>query len=172
MFSKRILVFGNAGSGKSTLASRIGNKLGLPVFHLDKYYWQPGWIERPIEEMIADVESILRDNESWVIDGNYKRSLLEQRIQRSDLIVLLDFNRFVCLYRVFKRILKHLRKTRPDMKEGCPERFSWEFIKFVWNYKKRTLSHLAPLLDKYPEKRIVKLRSENEVDGFVSRLVA
>jgi adenylate kinase family enzyme len=166
---KRIQIFGNAGSGKSTLASRVGNALNLPVFHLDKHYWLSGWIERPLEEMIADVKGILDNNESWVIDGNFKRSLLGERMERADLIIMLEVNRFVCLYRVFKRALKYRKETRSDMKEGCHERVTWQFIKFILNYRKRTLSRLQPFLDKHPQK-IVRLRNGNNINQWLSTL--
>ena len=40
---ERILIIGCGGAGKSTLARRLGEKTGLPVVHLDKLYWRPGW---------------------------------------------------------------------------------------------------------------------------------
>ncbi|MGL4882562.1 MAG: hypothetical protein ACRC8K_16095 [Waterburya sp.] len=42
---KRIAIIGCCGAGKSTLAKSLGEKLNLPVIHLDTYYWQPGWQE-------------------------------------------------------------------------------------------------------------------------------
>ncbi len=43
---RRILLIGSGGAGKSTLASQMGERLGLPVIHLDAVYWQPGWVRR------------------------------------------------------------------------------------------------------------------------------
>jgi adenylate kinase family enzyme len=48
---KRILIIGCGGAGKSTLARQLGDKLGLPVVHLDKLFWHPGWVESSKEEI-------------------------------------------------------------------------------------------------------------------------
>ena len=40
---QRILVLGHCGAGKSTLAVQLGAALGLPVVHLDRLNWLPGW---------------------------------------------------------------------------------------------------------------------------------
>ena len=42
----RIMIVGQPGSGKSTLAAALGQRTGLPVIHIDKIHWQPGWVER------------------------------------------------------------------------------------------------------------------------------
>jgi site-specific DNA recombinase len=49
---KRIVVIGSGGSGKSTFSQRLGEVTGLPVVHLDKLYWHPGWVKTPREEWI------------------------------------------------------------------------------------------------------------------------
>ena len=61
---KRILIMGCAGCGKSTLAKELGQILILPVYHLDVYYWQPGWVETEKEIFIAKQEEILKEYES------------------------------------------------------------------------------------------------------------
>ncbi len=166
---RRVLIFGSSGSGKSSLASLIGQKLSLPVFHLDKYFWSPGWVERPRQEMILDVDAVLKENNSFVMDGNYKRVLMEKRIERADLILVLDFSRFVCLYRAFKRSFKHYGQTRPSMQDGCREKLfpSWEFMKYIWNYRKRTLLPIEGVLKNYPHKQIIRFKDQASVDRWL-----
>jgi len=43
---RRILVLGCGGAGKSTLAVELGRVAGLPVVHLDRLFWLPGWEHR------------------------------------------------------------------------------------------------------------------------------
>jgi len=40
---QRIAIFGAAGAGKSMLARQIGQILALPVIHLDRLCWEPGF---------------------------------------------------------------------------------------------------------------------------------
>ncbi|MNP06465.1 topology modulation protein [compost metagenome] len=48
----KIMTIGSSGSGKSTFSRKLGEELSIPVYHLDAYYWQPGWVETPREEWI------------------------------------------------------------------------------------------------------------------------
>ena len=48
---KRVMVIGCCGSGKTTLSRKLGEKLGLPVVHLDKLFWHPGWVESTKDEI-------------------------------------------------------------------------------------------------------------------------
>lgn len=46
-------------------------------------------------------------NASWVIDGNYRKLEYERRLQEADRIIFMDFNRFSCLFRAYRRYLDH-----------------------------------------------------------------
>ena len=170
LYVKRILIFGRSGSGKSTLASKLGQKLGFPVFHLDRYYWSSGWIARPKEDMTADIEKILSSNDTWIIDGNFKRSALETRIQQSDLIILLDFRFATCLRQAIWRHFKYRNKVRLDMHEGCPQKFDLAYIKFQWNQRKTTINPLLKILSSFPEKKVVKLKNPAQVSAWFEKL--
>lgn len=147
---KRIIIIGCGGAGKSTLARQLGEKLNLPVVHLDKLFWKPGWEHVSHDEFDCLHRQALAQ-EKWIIDGNFDRTMAE-RIQHCDTVIYLDFNRFACLMGVAKRILTNYGKVRPDMGEGCPERIDWEFLKWVWDFNKN--------------KREKNYRLLNETDGI------
>lgn len=114
---ERILIIGCGGAGKSTLARKLGERLNLPVVHLDSIFWLPGWVEMERETFDARVLQEL-EKPKWIIDGNYNRTL-PQRVAHCDTIIYLDFSRFACLYGIFKRLLTNIGKTRPNR---CPEK--------------------------------------------------
>lgn len=48
---KKITILGCPESGKSTLAIILSKRFNIPVFHLDLYFWKPGWIMKEKQEM-------------------------------------------------------------------------------------------------------------------------
>lgn len=47
---KRILVIGSPGSGKSTFSRKLAEITEIPLVHLDKEFWNYGWVETPREK--------------------------------------------------------------------------------------------------------------------------
>jgi adenylate kinase family enzyme len=167
MTMKKVLVIGSGGAGKSTVATRLGELLGIEVIHLDQFYWRPGWVEMPKFEWLKTVERLVR-KDSWIIDGNYSGSL-EIRLAACDTVIFLDIARSVCVWRLLKRVLRYRKKNRPDMAEGCAERFNLEFVRWVWNYSSRTKPKvLVRLKENSGRKRIVCLHSSSEVEKFLA----
>ena len=82
----KVAIIGHSGCGKSTIAAWIAKKRRLPLLHLDKVHWLPGWIERPKEEEQKIVREFLDSHDSWVIDGNYHSMEYERRMQEADRI--------------------------------------------------------------------------------------
>lgn len=157
---RRILIIGSSGSGKSTLARQLGAALALPVVHLDQLYWTPGWVHRTREEFEALLAAELA-KDAWIMDGNFNRTL-PRRLARADCVVRFQFSRLACEWGVLKRVVTTYGKVRPDMGEGCPERFDPEFVRWVWNFPKQDGAAADAVLAEYPQVPVVTLRSRRE----------
>lgn len=164
----RVVVIGSGGSGKSTFSRELGRVTGIPVIHLDREYWRPGWEETPKDEWKARVADML-EGERWIMDGNFGGTR-EMRMQAADTIIFLDLPRRVCLYRILKRTLKYYGRSRPDMAEGCLERLDLEFVMWVWNYKHRSRKRLLAELEGLEEKSVMILRNQRQVSDFLANL--
>ncbi len=162
---QRILIIGLNGSGKSTLANKLGKILGLDVFHLDKFYYKPGWQAVEKEEWSSIVKTLL-EKERWIIDGTYPSSL-DRRIARSDTIIFLNFNKYRCLYRI---IARSFDKVQPfDRPDGDFHKISWHLVKKVILYPKRKM--LEKLENLGESKKIIILNNDREVSAYLATLV-
>ena len=165
---ERILIIGCGGAGKSTLARQLGAKLNLPVVHLDKLYWKPGWVESSKEEIDEKIHIELQKPQ-WIIDGNYNRTISE-RMKRCDTVIYLDFSRFACLWGVCKRVLTTYGKVRPDMGEGCPERFDLDFLKWIWNFNKKNRERYYRILNESEGIQTIVLKNRRMIKRFLRSL--
>ncbi len=164
---KKVLVIGSSGAGKSTFSKKLGEKTGLKVIHLDKIYWQPNWTEPEKDEWKSTLEKVMRENEAWIMDGNFSGTL-DVRVPVCDTVIFLEMPPAVCIYRVLKRVALSYNKTRPDMADGCREQFDWEFLKWIRDFENRSKPKIERILKEYEsEKTIIRLKSKREVARFL-----
>lgn len=165
---ERILIIGCSGSGKTTLSRKLGEKLNIPVVHLDRIWWTGNWENITREEFDARLEEEMA-KPKWIMDGNYSRTI-PQRLQRCDTIIYLDFDRWTCLWGMFKRVITNLGRTRPDMGGNCRERFDWQFIKWIWNFNKTNRVRNYTWLAQAKHAKSIVLKSRSEVKEFLAKL--
>lgn len=158
---------GAPGAGKSTVAAAIGRRAGLPVVHLDRHYFRPGWTEPAQEEWRAQVEA-LAAAQKWVIDGNYG-STLDLTFGPADTVVWLDLPTWLCLWRILRRAVRYRGQVRPDMAPGCPERLDWQFVTYTALFRLRKRQRIVDRLPGFTG-TLVHLRRAPEVDRFLSSL--
>jgi adenylate kinase family enzyme len=168
--ARRILILGPSGAGKSTLARRIGERLGIPVVHLDALYWNPGWVPSEVEQFRARVaQAAARDR--WIMDGNYTANL-DLRLPRADAVIWLDLPRSIYFRRSLWRSIRNYGRARDDVGSGCPERFDLSFFKdWVWTYPVRSRAQHRQLMSRLPANVLgITLTSPREVTQFESNL--
>ena len=160
----KIEVLGYAGSGKTYLSDYISEKKNISVLHLDSIKWDKEW--KPIDDSVVlpQVSDFMTKAE-WIIDGYYKYLLYDERLEQSDLIVLLLLPRVTCFYRAIKRA-----ETR--RKDGYINDLNWWFVKFVLfgcRNKERRQAY-AEISEKFNDKTVV-LKSKRQVDEFMENFL-
>ena len=167
---QRVLVIGSPGAGKSTFARQLEARSGLPLIHLDREYWRPGWVETPRDEWRVRVEQLVA-GPRWIIDGNYGGSLAT-RLSRADMVVLLDLPWWTCVARLVRRSLRNRGRRRPDMAEGCVERLDAEYLRFLWYAATFPIGpgkRAERLLQDFPG-TVIRLRSNGSARRFLASL--
>ena len=169
------LVFiGYTGSGKSVLAAKLGKILGCPVLHLDKLQFEAGWKERGEAEGKMLCEQFLEENKErgWVIDGNYEKFCQKRRMKEADLIIFMDYPRWICLWQALRRYYRYKGHTRKSMADGCVEKMDKEFILWILKNgrsreKKEDYKRVGA---QYPDK-FIQVRNRRQLRATVIRLL-
>lgn len=155
----RLFIMGNGGSGKSWLAQRLGQRLQLPVIHLDELHWLPNFAgERPRGERDQLVAQAA-DGGSWVMEGIYG-SILKQVLPRVETLIWLELSDDECI--------SNLRQ-RGQSGGGTDAQFE-ELLEYTRGYRSRK-NHLNSFeaherfFETHPSHKF-RLRTRAEVEAF------
>ena len=160
---KRVIVIGSPGAGKSTFSRKLKNRTGIPLYHLDNIWHLPDRTTISREAFDEKLSAIL-ETDSWIIDGNYSRTL-ELRIKHCDTVFLLDYPLEVCLAGVKGRI----GNEREDM-PWIEYEFDEEFRQFIMEFPETKLPGIYRLLQKYEKGREIHIfRSREEADAYLAQ---
>lgn len=160
----RISIVGGSGSGKSTLANILSKQLGIPVIHLDGINFDSNWTE--IDKNERDRIILTKSNsQNWIIDGNYNKTL-EERFNKADLIIWLDYSTFAQLKGIFKRFIKFRNTERPEI-PGCKERITFTFIKYVLTYNKKKRHIIVDYLKNIPKEKVLIFKKQKNLNTWL-----
>ena len=169
---RRVVVTGLAGSGKSTFALALAARTGLPVLHLDLFFWKPGWVAPSETEWRAKQREVLA-GDAWIADGNYHETL-DLRLERADTVVFLDTPWWVCAGRAF---LRGLRKPVGEMPEGCDDspwrrlRDEWRLAIVIWRNRRSEPEREHEIISQYGQHAVLHtLGSKRAAKEFLDGL--
>jgi adenylate kinase family enzyme len=139
------------------------------LIHLDRHYWQAGWIASTDDAWDRVAE--LAQADEWVMDGNYSRTL-EPRLRRADVAILLDPPTIQCVGGVLRRMWLDRRKARPDLATGCVERMvpDPQFLYYVATYKRRSRPKVLRRIRDVPRIHFIHLHRRRDARAFLNGL--
>ena len=164
---KRITIVGGPGTGKTTLAEKLSKIFNLPVIHIDAINYNPNWtkIEKEKRDKLI-LEKI--KNERWISDGNYS-STLKERMEKSDLIIWLDYSGLDIIKGVLSRRIKNINKEKQEI-PGCKERISWEFFKYAVTYRRKERNKIVEKIKNASEDKIYIFKNRRKLDKWVENI--
>ena len=134
----KIYIVGPVGSGKTTFAKRMSDKTGIPYFELDSVRFGAGSSEcilnvKREDDELNKIFNVIIDGENWIIE-DVGRPCFEEGLKRANLIILLDMNTGLIMFRIFKRWLKQILNIeksnyKPNILNLC------KMYKWLFNYK-------------------------------------
>ena len=133
--ARRILVYGVTGAGKSTAALTIAARTGLPCILADELTWEPGWVAIADEEQRRRIGAVVAE-EAWVLDTAYGK-WKNLPLRRAELIVGLDYPRWLSLSRLVRRTVSRLI-TRERVCNGNVEQLSMVLSRkslILWHFQ-------------------------------------
>ncbi len=169
---KRILVYGVCGSGKTTFAKALSDRTGIPWTSVDDMAWLPGWISTTDEFQTEQVEKICA-GEAWILDTAYGK-WIEIPLSRTDLIVALDYPRWVSLQRLLKRTLTRIIDQKPICNgnvETWKTSFSTDSI-ILWHFRswKRKRQRIRAWASSAEGPRVIAFTHPQEAERWLKSL--
>ena len=161
---QRAIIIGCPGSGKSNFARALQQQTGLPLYHLDRMYWNADRTVVSREVFRERLNEVLQ-KERWIIDGNYGATM-EQRMAACDTVFFLDYPVEVCLDGVAAR----KGQIRADMPwvEPANEASDEEFLEFIRRFAQESRPQILELLERYGHKDIIVFHSRKEAQAYLA----
>jgi len=160
----RISIIGGAGTGKTTLSNLLSEKYNLPVTHLDGIHHLKNWQVRDKAERDKIILDII-EQEKWIIDGTYKDTI-KQRLEKSDLIIWLDYSTFAQIKGILKRFFKNPGKEKPEI-PGCNERLNLEFLKYVIDYRKKKRHFVVEAIEGVDQSKVLVFTKQKDLNKWL-----
>lgn len=160
---ERICIIGGSGTGKTTLSNNLGKELNLPVYHIDGIHHLENWQIRDKDERDKIILEKVKQSK-WIIDGTY-RSTLQQRLEKADCVIYLDYSTFAQIVGVLQRFIKNHGKEKNEI-PGCKEKMSWKFFLLVVNWRKNKRAEILEKINMIDSKKLYIFNNRKKLNKW------
>ncbi|MEQ1721592.1 MAG: AAA family ATPase [Pseudobdellovibrio sp.] len=143
---KKISIIGNPCSGKTTLSRALAEKYNLPLTHVDSIQFLEGMVLREPNETRQILLDISNQSE-WIIDGLGPLKIIEDRFQKSDLVLVIRIPLWRNLIWLVKRQFKSIFVARAELPVHSQEASLLQTWKLLTNIRS-VQTGLWPQLDR------------------------
>lgn len=171
MRPSKISIIGNPCSGKTTLSRRLKNLYNLPIVHVDSIQFLDAMkLRDPAETRRILIEE--SEKNEWIIDGLGPLKIIEDRFQKSDLVIVIRIPLWRNLWWMFKRQIKSVFVARTELPENSKEAsFSQtvKLLKNIWNVENGLWLQLDRIFQRpVYQGKVIYLRSLKQMEEFSS----
>jgi len=161
----KVSIIGISGTGKTHFARKLSDFLKIPITHYDELVWGECWKE--VDEKIVEqkLNKVVK-KDRWIIEG-YIHPAAKIKLENSDTVIYLDYSGFQAMIGGLQRWWQHRGKTRPEMADGCIEKFDWDYLKVMWKRAERP--EIEKEIRGFKDK-IIRLKTRRETDNFLAKL--
>lgn len=144
---------------------------------MDKIFWKPNWTMPDDDEFFLKLKNELNRN-SWVLDGNYKRTTFI-KWQKTEVVIWLDYGFYRTFFQSLKRSINRSITKKEIWKDtGNRESFTKTFFNkesiLLWVIKthRSTREKYEHILrdGKYSQIKFIRLNSPAEAELFLKNL--
>lgn len=162
---KRILIIGESGRGKSVFAQKLSEKLSIPFYSTDDFFWKVKFSEpNNVEESKIKIKEVY-DTEKWIVEGG-STHLFRPGLDSADIIINLVFKN---IFQQWRSLIKRNRTREYESLKDVTNLIVYTTRKrFGIGNNKEMLK--AELLKPHNDK-IITLKSFKEIDSFLGSII-
>jgi adenylate kinase family enzyme len=131
---QKISIIGNPCNGKTTLSRALAQKYKLHITHVDSIQFLEGMLLRNPDET-RQILSDISNQDEWIIDGLGPLKIIEDRFQKSDLILVIRIPLWRNLVWFLKRQVKSVFVTRAELPNNSREASLQQTWKLLTNIR-------------------------------------
>lgn len=161
----RILILGDSSRGKTTLAKKLSQKLIIPYYSTDDFYWRKKYTIKADEKEGRQKVMKVYKRKKWIVEGTSK-GLIKPGLHKADTILWLVHKSVIKQILLFTK--RHLKRKDESIKEYLELCKHFIYRKYRIGYEKNKEQY-EDILKKYKTKTI-KLSSFKEINVFIKNL--